>query len=183
MSAARRRRAPLAGAGLSALALFAAGCGGAATPAPRRVSVDAGGLTDEVATAVATGDGRVLTVAHVLEGARSVRVGGRAARVVRVDRERDVAELAVRGLAAPAVRYARGGGEVRIHLLRGTVSAQVVRRVTATLDGARRPALQLSGQVEPGDSGAPVTDADGRLVGLVFARGERTTWAVAVAQS
>lgn len=157
------------------------GCGGA-TVEPLPVRVDAGGLARERATAVATGDERVLTVAHVLEGARSVRVGERAARVVRVDRERDVAELAVPGLVADAARFAEGGSEVEVHLLRGTVSARVLRRVTASLDGARRPALELAMRVQPGDSGAPVTDADGRLVGLVFARGARTTWVVSVSR-
>lgn len=162
--------------------VLACGCGGT-TVEPLRVSVDTGGLTDEVATAVATEEGRVLTVAHVLDGARSVRVGSRAARVVRVDRERDVAELAVPGLVADPARYARGGDTVQVHLLRGTVSARVLRRVTANLDGARRPALELATHVTSGDSGAPVTDAGGRLVGLVFARGADSTWVVALAQS
>ena len=169
-----------AAAALAGASLAVAGCGGDAGVEPLRVTVHSGGLADERATAVATGDGRVLTVAHVLDGARSVRVGDRAARVLRVDERRDVAELAVPGLVAPAVRYARGGEAVRVHLLRGAISARVLRRVTATLDGARRPALELSARVQPGDSGAPVTDADGRLVGLVFARGDDSAWAVAV---
>lgn len=177
--AARARRA--AAAALGGACLVAAGCGGAASVEPLPVSVRAGGLADERATAVATGDGRALTVAHVLDGARWVRVGGRVARVVRVDARRDVAELAVPGLVAEPVRFARGAGTVTVRRLRGAVSARVLRRVTATLDGARRPALELDARVEPGDSGAPVVDADGRLVGLVFARGDDSAWAVALA--
>ena len=169
-------------AALVAASLVAAGCGGDAGVEPLRVTVHSGGLADERATAVATGDGRVLTVAHVLDGARSVRVGERPARVVRVDDRRDVAELAVPGIEADPARFARGGGTVQVHLLRETISARVLRRVTATLDGARRPALELAARVQPGDSGAPVTDADGRLVGLVFARGDDSTWAVALAR-
>ena len=157
-----------------------AGCGGSPVPEPVRVTVDAGGLTEEIATGVPAGPGRVLTVAHVLDGARSVRVGSRTARVVSVDRRRDVAVLRVAGLEAPRVRYARGDGVVRVHLLGGAVSARVLRRVTATLDGAARPALELDLAVRPGDSGAPVTDARGRLVGMVFARGAASAWAVAL---
>ncbi|MDA0185590.1 trypsin-like peptidase domain-containing protein [Solirubrobacter phytolaccae] len=176
---ASRGRGRRAAGPLLVASLFAAGCGGDA-PSPLRVTVHSGGLADERATAVATGDGRVLTVAHAVEGARSVRVDGRAARVVRVDRRRDVAELAVPGLAAGAARFARGGDTVEVHLLRGTVSARVLRRVTARLDGASRPALELATRVQPGDSGAPVTDQDGRLVGLVFARGDDSTWVAAL---
>lgn len=171
----RRARATLA-----ALALLSAGCGGAADPRPLRVTVDAGGLARETATGVPAGPGRVLTVAHVLDGARSVRVGSRAARVVSVDRRLDVAVLRVAGVEAPRVRCARGGDVVRVHLLAGAVNARVLRRVTATLDGASRPALELDAQVAPGDSGAPVTDTRGRLVGLVFARGSGSAWAVAL---
>lgn len=162
------------------LPVVLSGCGGAASVEPLPVTVRAGGLAEERATAVATGDGRVLTVAHVLDGARAVRVGGRPARVVRVDTGRDVAELAVPGLVADPARFARAGATVKVHRLRSTVSARVLRRVTASLDGARRPALELDVRVEPGDSGAPVVDAEGRLVGLVFARGDDSTWAVAL---
>jgi S1-C subfamily serine protease len=140
--------------------------------------VDVGGLVRQVATGVPAGRGRVLTVAHVLSDARGVRVGERVARIVSIDRRRDVAVLAVAGVRAPAARYAQGGDVVRVHLLGQTVSARVLRRVIATLDGASRPALELAVTVRPGDSGAPVTDERGRLVGLVFARGQHSAWAV-----
>jgi S1-C subfamily serine protease len=66
--------------------------------------------------------------------------------------------------------------------------ARVVRRVTARVGRAgearrvSRPALQLDAAgIGAGDSGAPVLDADGRLLGVVFARSAgsgRTAWAV-----
>jgi S1-C subfamily serine protease len=163
---------------LAVLLVVLAGCGGSAAPEPVRVSVQAGGLAERAATGVPDGTGRVLTVAHVLDGARAVRVGGRPARVVSVDHRLDVASLAVDGLAGPRVALARGGDTVRVRLLRGTVSARVLRRVTARIDGVARPALELDAAVLPGDSGAPVLDGRGRLVGLVFARGASSAWAV-----
>ena len=152
----------------------------AAPPEPLRVTVSGSGI----ATAIPIGAGRVLTVAHVLDGARFVRVDGRPARVVRVDRRLDLAELAVPGLDAPPVRTATGGGEAVVRVLRDgevvTLSAPVRRRVTASIAGHSRPALELAATVEPGDSGAPVLDAQGRVLGLVFARGSRSAWAVAL---
>ena len=153
---------------------------GVASPEPLRVTVPEHGI----ATGVAMGDGRVLTVAHVLEGARFVRVDGRPARVVRVDRRLDLAELAVPGLDAPSVRTGGLGSEAVLRVLRDgeavTLPAPVRRRVRASIDGHSRPALELAATVEPGDSGAPVVDAHGRVLGIVFARGSRGAWAVAV---
>ena len=169
------RRAAAAGSALAALALAA--CGGGAPPAaPVRVSVDAGGLSAEIATGAPTARGEVLTVAHVLDGARGVRVAGNRARVVRVDRRRDLAWLAAD--VAPG-RFSDG-----LHVIRdgkpATIPARVIRRVNVTLDGgARRAALELDAEIEPGDSGAPLTQ-DGHIVGVVFARGRSSAWAVAL---
>ena len=103
---------------------------------------------------------------------------------MRVDRRLDLAELAVPGLDAPPVRTGGGGGEAVVRVLRDgeavTLSAPVRRRVTASIAGHSRPALELAATVEPGDSGAPVLDAQGRVLGIVFARGSRGAWAVAV---
>jgi S1-C subfamily serine protease len=57
------------------------------------------------------------------------------------------------------------------------------RRITARVDApgsgtdGRRPALELAVRAAPGDSGAPVVDAAGRLIGVVFAisNGQTTT--------
>ncbi|MDA0173766.1 trypsin-like peptidase domain-containing protein [Solirubrobacter taibaiensis] len=168
---------------LAALALVALAPGwrdSPPAPVPLRVTVSAHG----VATGVAMGDGRVLTVAHVLDGARSVRVDGRPARVVRVDRRLDLAELAVPGVAAQPLRTADAGDDAVLHVFRAgravALATRVRRRVTASIGGHSRPALELAAVVEPGDSGAPVVDARGRVLGIVFARGSRGAWAVAV---
>jgi S1-C subfamily serine protease len=148
-----------------------------------------GGLVPEQATGVAAGGGRVVTVAHVLDGGSAVRVAGRPARVVRADRRLDLAVLAVPGLRGRALRLGSGTGPGEVEVLRDgrsrALSAHVRRRVTATVNAPGgtviRPALELAAAVRPGDSGAPVTDPAGRVLGIVFARsddGPPTAWAV-----
>jgi S1-C subfamily serine protease len=179
------------------LVLVAAGCGGGddapeAAPVALRLRVGAGPAAD-VATAVVVGRDRALTVAHVLDaGAEHLRVGGVPARVLRRDAAADLALLAVPGVRAGPPALAEGRrGAARLTVLRAggarALAVRVRRRVTATVRDlptervATRPALELGAAVEPGDSGAPVTDGDGRLVGVVFARSEdraATAWAV-----
>jgi S1-C subfamily serine protease len=148
-----------------------AGCGDDAT-APEVVPVR---VSREAATAFSAGAGRAVTVAHVLQAGRAVTAGGRPARVVHVDRRLDIAVLAVRG-GAPLARAgaARAGERVTVRVLRTggarSLDATVRRAITARVSGTVRPALELAAAVEPGDSGAPVLDGDGRVVGVVFAQ-------------
>jgi S1-C subfamily serine protease len=165
-----------------ALAAPAAGCGGgdAAPPPVLKVEVPGTTLATGDATAFAVGDGRVVTVAHVLRAGRPVYVAGRRARVLRVDRQLDLALLGVRGVHGAAV----GGGSVRpgeraaVRVLRAgaprSLPATVRRPISARLTDrtgrvAVRPAIELAAAVIPGDSGAPVVDGDGHVVGMVFA--------------
>jgi hypothetical protein len=140
----------------------------------------------EIATGFAVGDGRVITVAHVVDGPVTVR--GRRVRVVRVDRRNDLALLAAPGVraggpelraAVPGVANAADGQHLRVVRLRGgrlsLLSVDVRRSIVAhvRVAGARRavarPALELSARVAAGDSGAPVITDDGALAGVVFA--------------
>jgi S1-C subfamily serine protease len=173
-----------------AVCALAAGCGSAEEPPEVvRVSVATGGLVPEVATGVAAGDGRVLTVAHALSGRHAVTAAGRPARVVRVDRRLDLALLEVPGLRAPALRFGRDARRVALVVVRGRrprmVSGSIRRHVLVRWrdqpgDPPRdRPGIELAASVEPGASGAPVIDGDGRLLGVLYARsGDGTAWAV-----
>jgi S1-C subfamily serine protease len=182
---------------VTSLAALADGCGGAAPPdrPPRvvRVTVATGGLVPEVATGIAAGDGRVLTVAHALTGhARgAVRVAGRPARILRVDDRLDLALLAVPGVRAPEVRLGGGARRVTLGVLRegrpaplgGAVRRRVVIRFRdQPSDPPKvRPGLEVAARIDPGDSGAPVLDGHGRVLGVVYARSrdrEDTAWAV-----
>jgi S1-C subfamily serine protease len=202
------RRAARGWAALVVLAvLVASGCGGArddaapstAARAPVgvvRVVVGSGAARD-VATGVVAGEGRVLTVAHALAPGAVVTVappGGaaRRARVVRADRRLDAAVLAVAGVSGPALATAdpTPGQHAAVVVVRGgarrSLAVTVRRRITARVHAQPgdtplvRPALELAAAIEPGDSGAPVIDDAGRLIGLAFAASERPGVAYAV---
>jgi S1-C subfamily serine protease len=187
--------------GATALAAAAlAGCGGGddgkpdPVPPPRVLAVRVPTPLERTgahATAFGLGDRRAVTAAHVIRARGRVRVGHRRARVLRIDRRLDVAvfRTAVGRGPAPRRGSARKGERVTVRVLRpggprslqATVRRTIVARVK-TLDGRvrTRPALELAATVQPGDSGAPVLDGSGRVVGVVFAqaRGRRLAYAV-----
>lgn len=129
---------------------------------------------------------RVVTVAHVLDSRGTVSVRGaggsrQTARVARVDRRADLALLVVEGdvRALHAPRTSRTqlltmvGGRLR------TTETEVRRRISARVGDSAgaaihtRSALELAAHVGAGDSGAPVVGADGRVLGVLFARSQR----------
>lgn len=132
--------------------------------------------------------GRVVTNAHVVAGADLVRVQGRdqmlAGRVIVFDPERDLAVLSVPGLEAAALplgtELSRGdSAAVPGYPLDGPYRV-VSARVRAVLDArgldiygrdrVLREIYSLNTKVQPGNSGGPVLDDRGRVVGVVFAK-------------
>jgi S1-C subfamily serine protease len=193
-----------AGVALAAAAVLAGCGGGAPTPASGpppvlEITVPAAGGVDEVATGFASDVGRVVTVAHAVAGRRIVLVatpGGRRyrGRVVEVDERRDLALLSVPGLKAPTLRTARAraGQAARVLVVRDgrtrSLTATVRRLITARVREAPdavarvRPALELAATVMQGDSGAPVVDRRGQVIGTLFAQAsDRDDRAYAVA--
>ncbi len=132
--------------------------------------------------------GRIITNAHVVAGAERVQVRGPEdsgmGRVVLFDADRDLAVISVEGFNAPPLGL--GGG-----LQRGASAAipgypldgpyvVVPARVRQTLDARGldiygrdqvvREIYSLNTRVQPGNSGGPLLDEAGRVVGVVFAK-------------
>ncbi len=132
--------------------------------------------------------GRVVTNAHVVAGTSSVQVtvdGAKkySAQVVYFDAQTDVAVLNVPGLQAKPLRIVFGGakpgdpGFVLGYPGGGPLTLSSSRvRSEQTLEGrniyrdaqVRRDVYLLRGQVRPGNSGGPVFDRDGNVVGVIF---------------
>ena len=131
-------------------------------------------------------NGRILTSLHVIAGAQTVRVrffdGSEAtARVAGTQPERDLAVLEVPGIpegVEPAILgggVSPGDGVVAIGNpfgLDGTVTMGVVsglgRRFTVQSTGqALENMIQFDAAVNPGNSGGPLVDLAGRVVGIV----------------
>lgn len=137
---------------------------------------------------VTVAPGLVVTNAHVVAGADDVEVqrpdGHRApATVVRFDPDRDLALLAVEGLGqdalprdtitprADGVSIGHPGGQVapRVAPLRVEDRRTASGRDIYGEGTTEREVLFLSADLRQGDSGSPVVDEQGRLVGIVFA--------------
>lgn len=134
--------------------------------------------------------GRVVTNAHVVAGASSVVVresGGTTvdrATLVAFDPERDLAVLDVTDLRAPALDVGQNLGTGDQAYAAGypgdgpfTISPQRVRDQVTALgtdiyqSGAvERQIYSLRGTIRPGNSGGPLLDQAGDVVGVVFAR-------------
>ena len=136
----------------------------------------------------AVDEGVVVTNAHVIAGSDTVSVRRpdgeeRPAEVIRFDPELDLAVLRVDGLDRPAlplgepIEDAEGavigypGGQDSPRVAPATVRD---RRATMGRDiygegSAEREVVYLAAELAKGDSGGPVIDVDGQVVGVVFA--------------
>jgi S1-C subfamily serine protease len=141
---------------------------------------------DLAATGVRLLDGRVLTNRHVVRGDR-VAVDGEPVDAVRVGLAADLATIggAPRGAGIPiATESAAPGDEVQVASLRDGHLSIRSARITSAVRGSGPDdppfAWRLDRSAVPGDSGGPVVDASGALVGLVYASEYGSTAALVV---
>lgn len=131
---------------------------------------------------IVTTSGHILTAAHVVAGAKSISVvtekGTKFAAVLRVDAQNDLAVLKIEaeGLKALNVVSSRG---VRLGQIVATIgfpnvgiqgfSPKLTKGEISSLNGiADDPrSWQISVPVQPGNSGGPLLDDQGNLIGVV----------------
>ncbi len=191
----------------AALVIGLSTCGGqdsieVATPSLARLAGTAC-LKPILATAVAVEDGLLLTVAHAVAGAdddlRAIDVGGTelGAVIVAFDPERDLALLRVDGFHDPitlAVPEPEGAGTIAAvdgDLAIDAIPYEIIRVVGASSGDiydqgqVLRQTIEIDAQVGPGDSGAPLLDETGAMVGLLFAESEGiegSAWALHISE-
>jgi S1-C subfamily serine protease len=130
--------------------------------------------------------GRALTNHHVIEDCRAVRVrapGGAdlAARVISSDRDRDLALVEVPAEAGPPLAFRqdvnlrRGEGVVTYGFpLSGllssgpTLTTGEISALAGLRDNQRQ--FQISAPVQPGNSGGPLLDMAGNVVGVIVSK-------------
>ncbi len=130
---------------------------------------------------VITADGLVLTNAHVVDGAREVTVKLSdhrefKARVLGADRASDIAVLKIDAHALPTVQLGNsdqiGVGDYVLAIgepfgLEETATAGIVSAKGRSLPGdGYVPFIQTDAAVNPGNSGGPLFDASGAVVGI-----------------
>jgi len=129
----------------------------------------------------------LVTNAHVVAGTSDIEVqrsDGRwfTATVVAFDPVRDVAVLTAPGVQRPPLGLATGlagsiggvfghpgGDPLRIAPARVSAEIEARGRDIYGRSGANRQVLELAAVLAPGDSGAPMVDPAGSVIGLVFA--------------
>ena len=126
-------------------------------------------------------NGHVLTNHHVVEGCRKIKVNAKSARVVASDKTADLALLKsdTKSRAYPKFRMGRGvrlGEDVVVagFPLRGLLGSglNVTKGTVSALKGPanNRRLTQITAPVQPGNSGGPVLDSSGNVVGVVVSK-------------
>jgi S1-C subfamily serine protease len=164
----------------------------AAAPAPGQPGKPGGPLPGATGRTLSTGtgfivaQGRALTNHHVINECRGLQArtpGGREVpvRVLASDRERDLALLEVPGDAGPPLAFRRDG-----NLRRGegvvtygfplagllssgpTLTTGEISALAGLADNQRQ--FQISAPVQPGNSGGPLLDMGGNVVGVIVSK-------------
>jgi S1-C subfamily serine protease len=188
-------------------ALVGVGCGGGdgsgTDPADAVVDIRATGCrrTSTRAIGMVVADELLATVAHAVAGESEITVSTPDGRqlpgmVAAIDTSLDAALIRVDGLdLAPLSRRRYEGDDDDVTLWTAddgivhSAPAEIRRRATVrTTDIYRqgehlRPGLELRADVEAGDSGGGLVDADGELLGMVWATSRRTddrAWALPI---
>jgi Trypsin-like peptidase domain len=158
-------------------------------------SVDPQGRRNALGSGVVIGREQVITTCHVLRNASGIVVSrgnvSFGAEVEFPDAERDLCQLRVKELGAPAVPFADvaklriGQRAYAIGAPRG-LELTLTEGIISSLRGGdddKQPLIQTSAAVSRGSSGGGLFDADGRLIGITTFQmrdGQQLNFAVSV---
>jgi S1-C subfamily serine protease len=166
-------------------AVDTAGVNNAAQAVVKVTGLGCGGLV--TGSGFAIGDGYVVTNAHVVSGTHGHRVQTRtgdelAATVVYFDPARDFALLSVPDLTSSGLAFAPasrgtdgavigypGGGPEKIEPAVVDGAVEALGRDIYSNNAVTREVFVIQGRVRPGNSGGPLVDLQGRVLGIVFA--------------
>ncbi len=157
------------------------------------------GRTTNQATAVVVEGNLVVSVAHPFLETKSFELRDDAGQKVEavliyLDPERDLAVLRITDDSEPrkGLRFAEPDEETSVRYVTFAdddpdlgpriIDATILRYTRLTLDGVGdRAGIELRAPIESGDSGGPVLNRDGEILGLIFAtaKGSDTGWAIA----
>jgi Trypsin-like serine proteases, typically periplasmic, contain C-terminal PDZ domain len=127
--------------------------------------------------------GQVLTNAHVVQNCRAIRVfpGNWDTRIVALDRKNDLALLHAKEMTSETGTF-RDGNAARVgeavlvagYPLRGVLASDI-NVTTGTLSalaglGNDTSQLQITAPIQPGNSGGPLLDMSGNIIGVVVAK-------------
>ncbi|MCP3991053.1 MAG: trypsin-like peptidase domain-containing protein [Actinomycetia bacterium] len=149
------------------------------------------------ATGVAISADTIATVAHTFDRAEEFSVIDDAGdhhrgEIVWLDPERDLALIRIDGGVVPWLHLGDSEDGEPVEVITAasdegleTKDATILQHVTATLDGeGERMAIEIEANIQGGDSGAPVINTDGEVVGIVFAsaRDAERGWVIAASE-
>lgn len=179
----RRRPTRMVGAAWTVLGSLA-GCSSPhqEVPVVRLVEVVASGcISREVATGFIVQPGVVMTVAHALQDTKVITVDGRPATVLALDERMDAALLRISESPERFVEFAEPVLSTGVSVLRWQLNrTQRLEAMVTTVAPIEYSDLRLkttwlrqgfliNKESRAGDSGSPVVDNSGRVVGMLFA--------------
>lgn len=123
--------------------------------------------------------GNFITNNHVVEGCARLSVQGNEAKIISADKQTDLALLKANGVAGPIAQIrknkVRVGDDISVagFPLNGILSGfNFTRGNISSLSGLGGDTrlVQISAPVQPGNSGGPLLDSDGNVVGVVVSK-------------